>query len=175
MHVTTLLLALLTTTPPESIAAERWIPLPSNPALEVYGKEDATGQFRYSEMRRKADFVTRNYGVNLSDHVPSPGAPVVMGTDGETAKLLISKASAQRSSPAGTSKPCAHSDCPNGRCDRLKPKPNKLPEFMLSGLEFKPVHALIVAGLIVLDVAGMAFLFCVLIFFSYLFAGRPRP
>lgn len=178
MHVIPLLVTLAATSAAQS-PAERWVPFTANPAYEVFGAEDTGGVFRYSKSRRKAaEMPVVNFGVNLSGPAPSPGAPIVMGTDKEIAKLLVPRAS------AGTPSPCAHSDCPNGRCDRErplrpKPKPNSLPEFAMPKLDLKPIHvAMAVGGFFGLMIVGMLFVlvcFCAYFLISYLFKGRSRP
>lgn len=76
-----LVLALLGASPSDS-PPKRWIPLPSNPALEIYGREDASGQFRYTEMRPVRPPIT-NYGVSLPE--PSPTGHMLQASAGANA------------------------------------------------------------------------------------------
>lgn len=162
MHPFVLLIAIATAlTFPTPSPAERWVPFSANPAYEVRGTEDANGVFVYTASRRKApaQAVTKNYGVNLSNHAATAGVGTVMGNDPETAKLLLTAPKAAAAGPVA----CTHADCPDGRCDRDRdrnPFSRKKPVTLnVTPFQFEPWHAAAaLLGLCVLILVAVVFI-----------------
>lgn len=161
----TLLLAAAPADPPE-----RWIPYAKNPAWEIYGKEDAVGVFRYTQMRQKvAEQPVLNLGVNL----PTLTQPrEVMAPDAESAGLVY-RAIRGEGEELG-----AAADCDDGRCDLRRKKPDKPPEIDIDWFNPNPEHIAAVAfaavAVVILGLAAFIVVVLLIRFAVNLFRKRKE-
>jgi|GEM_PF-2975233 len=161
MHALLMLAALFTAAPVEPPKVERWIPITNQPGWEMFGKEDATGKFIYSQTRFKRATPTKNYGVNLSS--PPAYGHSLTGPPSEVVRDLASTLDTPLSAGSDAA---LTADCDDGRCppDRRKPEelPEKPPWHGLSPDELKIV--LVAVGVIALgtlSVVGLLIVFAI--------------
>lgn len=152
---TLILLAALGSAPNSAPPVERWTPYPANPAWEMYGKEDLSGRFIWSQMRiRREPSPVVNYGVSLPEQSPSGhslqtsyganalGAELSRESLGEGLGGAVGSFGQALAGAIDASNPEAYAagseaehlcssdneDCNGGRCPRLKPKPKPAPD-----------------------------------------------